>query len=164
MNPYESQQGPRKCAATGRPLAAGEAYYSVVRQGERGPQRTDYAEAAWQGPPDDAVAWWRSRLPAAAASAPADRDEMMLRLFDQWAEEPDRVESRYILSLLMIRRRLLRHAEGSADGGASGDAGVLRLYRPKTDEHFEVPVAPPSPERSAAIQEELKQLFVDQAA
>lgn len=160
MNPYESQHGPRRCAATGRPLAAGEAYYSVVRQGERGPERTDYHEAAWQGPPDDAVAWWRSRLPPAVAAGPADRDEMMQGLFDRWADEPGREESRYILSLLMIRRRLLRHTGGEG----SGESGVLRLYRPQTDEHFDVPVAPPPADRAAAIQQELKQLFVNQAA
>ena len=52
MLDYEIDKCSRRCAATGRELKPGEAYYSVLRWRDRQVVREDYAPEAWQAPPE----------------------------------------------------------------------------------------------------------------
>ena len=71
--------------------------------------RQDFCSEAWTGPPDAAFGWWKSRVPEPAAKkiklAPND---VLLELFDQLADQPDQHDMRYVLTLLLVRRRVLR--------------------------------------------------------
>jgi hypothetical protein len=50
-------------------LNPGEWFYSVVQAGDDSEEaslvRRDIAAQAWQGPPDDALGWWKNRMPQA---------------------------------------------------------------------------------------------------
>ena len=51
MTDYQIQASSRRCAATGREIAPGERYYSVLLDQGSSFVRQDFSLEAWQGPP-----------------------------------------------------------------------------------------------------------------
>jgi hypothetical protein len=154
---YEVQRCTRHCAATGRELRPGEAYYSVLTAKGAELERRDYAGEAWPGPPADAIAWWKSQIPGAetrrAHWAPNDA---MLEFFDRLEGQPDNQDMRYVLALLLVRRRVMRIEE--SDSPSEGDPS-LSLYCPRRDATYQVPAVVPGEARIEQIQEELVRLL-----
>ena len=60
---YEVQNFTRRCTATGREFAPGEWYYSVLMAEGADLKRYDYSIDAWQGPPAEAIGYWKSQVP-----------------------------------------------------------------------------------------------------
>lgn len=158
---FEVQRCTRVCAASGRQLEPGETFYSALVVHGADVERLDYAKEAWQGPPEEALGWWKSQMPARDARrmhwAPND---VMLHLLEELAQQPEAADLRYVLALLLIRRRVLRLEETEMD---AGESEVLVVYCPRTDETYRVPVAAPTPERTQQIQEELAKLLFTHA-
>ena len=128
---YEVQRSTRRCSTTGREFAPGETYYSVLVAEGAELKRYDYAADAWQGPPEEAVGWWKSQVPDRNAArkhwAPND---VMLDFWDELADQPDKQDMRYVLTLLLIRRRVFRLEEEKCDAaGAGAVGGVLSAPR-----------------------------------
>jgi hypothetical protein len=157
MIDYEVQRFTRHCATSGRELTAGEVFYSALVS--RGAQvaRLDYSAEEWQGPPEGALGWWKSQVPGRDAKklhwAP---NEVMLELLEQMEEQPDKLDMRYVLALLLVRRRVLRLEETDQD---ERDQDVLVLYCARRETTYKVAVVVPNEKRTAAIQEELAQLL-----
>ncbi len=147
----------RKCAATDRDLQAGEICYSALVPDGDQVVRRDYSAEAWQGPPEDAIGWWKSIVVDPNAKkmhwAPSD---VMLNYFVQLADNPAAEDTRYVLALLLVRKRILRN-EGTEKDASGRD--VLVLYSPRQECEHRVPEVLPSAERVAAIQDELAQLL-----
>lgn len=158
MVDFDLQHNTRHCAVSGRELQPGEAFYTVLRKDGAAVQRLDYSEAAWTGPPEVCLAWWKSILPAATDNkkphwAPND---VMLHLFESLAEQPEQADMRYVLTLLLIRRRLLRLEESQRDA-----AGIeqLTVYCPRNETEYHLPAIVPDDARIQAIQAELGKLL-----
>lgn len=154
---FEIQRCTRRCAATGRELAPGEEFYSVVTSEGANVVRHDYASEAWQGPPPKAIGWWKSQIPSPETKrkhwAPND---VMLQFFDELAEQPDKQDMRYVLALLLTRRRVMRMEETEH---APQQGEVLVLYCPRRDATYRVPAVAPDELRISQIQEELARLL-----
>ena len=106
---FEVQRCTRRCAATDRALEPGDVCYSVLEVTGAELIRKDYCTEGWAGRPEGAFGWWKSRIPEPTAKkiklAPND---VLLELFDQLADRPDQTDLRYVLTLLLVRRRVLR--------------------------------------------------------
>jgi hypothetical protein len=155
---YEVQRSTRHCATTGREFAPGEEFYSVLVAEGAELRRCDYSAEAWQGPPAEAVGWWKCQVPDRTAGrsrwAPND---VLLGFFDELAEQPDKQDMRYVLTLLLVRRRVMRVEEERRD--AAGRE-TLALVCPRRDATYEVPVVmPDDPARIGEIQQELAKLL-----
>ncbi len=154
---YDVQNFTRRCHLTGREFAPGDWYFSVLTVEGAETRRADYSPEAWKGPPENAVGWWKSQVPGTAARkrhhAP---NEVMLQLFDELADRPERQDMRYVLTLLLIRRRVFRLEEECRD--AEGRE-VLAVHCPRRDADYRVPVALPDHDRTEQIQQELAALF-----
>ena len=154
---YEIQHTARRCATTGREFAPGETYYSVLLAEGAEVNRYDYAADAWQGPPEEAIGWWKSQIPnrneAKKHWAPND---VMLQFWDELADQPNKQDMRYVLTLLLIRRRVFRLEEEKSD-----DQGreVLVVYCPRRETTYEILAVMPEPQRVDEIQEELAALL-----
>lgn len=162
MMDYEVQRCTRHCAATGRQFEPGETFYSMLVVEGAQVVRHDYAPEAWQGPPHGVLGWWKSQMPARDAHklhwAPND---VMLHLFEELEPQPELQDMRYVLALLLIRRRVLRLEESEIDEQGRES---LAVYCGKNEQTYQVLVATPTEERTDAIQEELaKLLFADAA-
>ncbi|MBX3425015.1 MAG: hypothetical protein KF688_04980 [Pirellulales bacterium] len=150
----------RICHATGRPIDAGAAFYSEATLEAGILVRRDVAAEAWTGPGPHVLAWWKCQALEAAAKPKLAPHEVLLNLFAELADQPAETEFRYVLGLLLIRRRLLRLEETRRDG-----AGVawMRLDCPSRKEQFELAVVEPSPERMAEVEARLVETLYAEA-
>jgi hypothetical protein len=104
------------CSVTGRPLAPGEAFYSALVRGPDGLDRIDVSGAAWTGPPEAALAVWRSIFPAGDNAGPTLAPvDVLLDLFEELEGRPDDAALRYLLALQLARRRVLKIVDAPAD-------------------------------------------------
>jgi len=153
MFDIEYKRCTRQCAATGRELSAGETIYSALVQEGGQIVRLDYAEDQWQGAPEGTLSFWRSSIPDANTAkqhwAPND---VMLHYFEQLAENQQQQDVRYVLGLLMIRRRILRHEDTEPD--QSGNETMV-LHCPRNEKDYRLTVVHPDQSRVEQIQEEL---------
>ena len=130
MTNYHLQSPARVCAATGRELKAGERVFSVLRDENGQFVRTDYAADAWPGPPAGAVAWWVGRVPGAGRPAkPTINDDLLVDCFEHLSgtTEPARVRFRYVVALLLMRRKRFKFEDARKRGEV--DTLVLKDVR-----------------------------------
>jgi hypothetical protein len=157
MTEYEVQRFTRRCAATGREFQPGETFYSVLVPDGVQIRRMDYSAEAWAGPPSEAIAWWKSQAPGKHTHwmvwAPND---VLLDYLEQLEAQSSEWDKRYILALLLLRRRVLRLEESvwSEDGQE-----IMLFYCPRRQTHYRVLVVPPGAERTTVIQQELMELL-----
>lgn len=159
---FEVRRCTRHCAETHRQLEPGEIFYALLRAEGADVVRYDYSVQAWPGPPDDALGWWKSQVPERDAKrihwAPND---VMLELFEKLEGEAARQGFRFVLALLLVRRRVLRLEDPERD-----EAGreQMVVYCPRRDATYHVPSTSPTEEQTEAIQEELVRLLIADAA
>jgi len=157
MMDFEVARCTRQCAATGRQFEPGEPFYSILMIEGGSVVRYDYGSDAWEGPPEEAMAWWQSQMPERDPKklnwAPND---VMLHLFEELAEQPEQADMRYVLTLLLVRRRVLRLEESQADE-AGGEQ--LVVYSPRKETTWRVPVVTPGDARTREIQDHLAELL-----
>lgn len=163
MFEYEIQRTSRKCAMTDRELGPGELFYSVLSAEGSEFVRTDYSREAWQGPPENAIGWWKARIPDLDQSkvnwAP---DDVILNYFEQLDGFEDQNDKRYVLALLMLRRRMFRLEESQFDEQTGEEFMVVSC--PRNELEYTVPVTEPDAERAEQIQAELLQLLFGESA
>jgi hypothetical protein len=161
MLDFEVQCCSRRCCKTDREFKPGDCFYSVLVAEGADVVRYDYCADAWEGAPDTAVGWWRSQMPQSSAKtthwAPHD---VVLHYFEQLENRPDKEDVRYVLALLMLRRRIVRLEQTETD--ASGRE-VMVLYCPRNESQYRTAVETPRDERVREIQEELAQLLLADA-
>lgn len=152
--------GVRRCVRTDRVLRGSDHYFSLLREEKGCLVRKDFAAEQWEGPPADAFAWWESEPDPNNKGQKAAPNEVLLRLFDQWAEDPQQAEDRFVLALLLVRRRVFR-LEPTVTLPATEEPAqpLLRVYCPRRDETYDVPEHAPDSDRAARIQERLSQLL-----
>jgi hypothetical protein len=158
---FDVQRCTRHCAATGREFTPGEEFYSVLIPQGSEVVRQDYSPAAWQGPPDEAIGWWKSHMPTPQSNrAQWAPNDVMLHLFDELAADAQKQDMRYVLALLLVRRRVFRLEESEPGESASAE---MVLYCPRRDATYHIAEMPPSDERAAEIQAELGGLLFTRA-
>ncbi len=155
---FEVQRSSRRCAATDRQLKPGDECFSVLAVRGADVIRNDYCSEAWTGPPESAFGWWKWRVPEPLAKkiklAPND---VLLELFDQLAAQPANEDMRYVLALLLIRRRVFRLEEVSSPLSA---AATMAVYCSKRDASYEVTAVVPNEKRINEIQQQLSELLI----
>jgi hypothetical protein len=161
---FEIQRSTRRCAATERALEPGEWCYSVLEVRGAEIVRKDFAASAWSGAPAEVFGWWKSRVPEPHAKkiklAPND---VLLELFDQLAERPENEDMRYVLTLLLMRRRVLRldgQALPASNLSAPGSVQRMTVFCPIREASYEVTMVMPSEERIEQIQQHLGELLI----
>jgi hypothetical protein len=151
---FEISHCTRVCAVTGRTFAPGETYFSTLHSNGGEIVRKDYSATEWRGPDDNSVAWWKSRVEQGARPKLAPQD-VLLNLFSEMAGRPEDAEFRYVLGLLLVRRRLLKLEETRRVDGAE----ILILDCPRRNEQYELPMATPEGERLEQIQQRMVELL-----
>ena len=129
---YDVQRPSGVCVATGRAMGPGEACYSAlvdVPEGERGAgdqvgmKRVDVSVGAWEGGGEDGgeaagfrppglFSFWKTHIPQPNEKKKTFVDDAVLlnllrRLED--ATEPQRLAFRYVVALILMRKKLLRY-------------------------------------------------------
>lgn len=159
---YKVARCTRQCHAQRRPLREGEVYYSVVLEAGDEYARQDYSAESWQGPPEGAIGWWKSRMPSAddkkMVLAPP---EVLIDLLRQMERFPAKAKSRYLLALMLMRRKLVRPI--TCDDESADDEGTLRLEVVVDGSTIDVPVCKVARSESDSLREELNELLYCEA-
>jgi len=156
MTDYQIQPSTRRCCVSGRDLRPGERCYTVLLdQGGRFVRR-DYAPEAWAGPPPDAFSFWAGRVAATEGKRrPVIDDELLADCFArlEGQTEPARLRFRYVVALLLMRRKRLRFEEARAEDGR--EVLLLRCTRKGTRHRVVNPCL--SDEELAEVQDDVFQ-------
>lgn len=129
----------------GRSWSAGETFHSAVFEQPAGFERRDWCEGCWPGAPGEALCHFRTR---AAERTEKKRllvdDGVLLEFFTRLGEQSDdpiKRDFRFVLSLVLMRRRLLKYEGGERTGGEEcwllrrvGSNEVYRVVNPQLDE------------------------------
>jgi|GEM_PF-211585 len=119
-NDWEFSKSTGRCSATGRAFAEGESYYVVLFERRDGFERLDYSEESWTGPPAECFCFWRARVlvrekkPSVIAIDQEILLQLFLRLED--AESEMKQQFRFVLGLLLMRKRRLKFEQTLRDG------------------------------------------------
>jgi len=153
---FEVRSCSRCCAETGKSLQPGEVYFSVLEVQESETIRRDYCAEAWQRPSKENLGWWRSRVPVKDEKPRLAPTDVMLNLFIALAEKPADSQFRYLLGLLLIRRRVLKREDSSRN---DSDQEVLTLFAARRDERYELIVDEPNQKQAEQIQQRMIDLL-----
>jgi hypothetical protein len=135
MTEYQFEANTRRCAASGRDLRPGDSFYTVLQEAEGKFQRKDYSSDAWQGPPAGTFSFWAGRIPEdGAVRRPPIDDDMLLDCLERLEGDASRVHFRYVVALLLLRRRRLRLEQTCKQG----DAETLVLKCARTRRQYRI--------------------------
>jgi hypothetical protein len=158
LGEYKVGRCTRQCHAQQRPLREGEWYYSVVTESGDEYVRRDYSAESWTGPPPDAIGWWKSRMPKAdekkLALAPP---EVLVDLLRQMEQVSGKAKSRYLLALMLMRRKIVRPATPSEENREGTE--ILRVEVASTGELIAVPICVISRGEADSLRDELNELL-----
>jgi len=151
---YQIQAPTHRCARSGRELKPGERIHSVLRIEGGKFLREDVAAEHWHGPPPQVFAHWQGRVPSAnkPRKMPID-DEVLVECLARLQDDPDPAKRRfrYVLALLLIRRKRMRLVETSHHAGVE----TLHLADPKSGATYEVLDPQLAEDELEAVQEEV---------
>jgi hypothetical protein len=150
----------RMCAVTGREFRPGEKIHCVVLDQSGRYIRKDFSHEAWQGKPADAIAYWEMQVPGMNRPKAVRFSES--DLVDCFAElnrqpDPDREPFRYVLALLLLRKKRLTLEKTHQDG----EKTWLRMRDVKTDERVEIVDLKLTHEEIEAVQREIDALLAE---
>lgn len=161
---YRIHKPQPRCATSDRPLTAGEPFYSTLVREDGRIVRRDVAADAWQGPPDTSLAWWRSTVPAQDAKPTLAPVDALLDLLEQLEGDETDAALRYLLSLVLVRRRVLKIIDPTdldqpTTGSQAAEPSVLSLNCRRRGTDYQIPVAPPTREDASVLEERLTALL-----
>ena len=115
------------CAASGETLQPGDECIATLceRIEDEGFDRLDYCPREWESGirPERLFSYWRTTVPATDAKEKIlVEDSVLMDLFERLVEDTreQRIAFRFILALILMRKRLLRYIR-RANGGGGGD-------------------------------------------
>ena len=125
---YEVQRSSGQCAFTGRQIEPGQAYMATLVEVGDSFERVDVSLEAWErgDRPEALFSYWRTVLPEPEKKQKVFvDDEVLMNLLQrlEGAEQPQRVAFRFVLALILMRKKLLRY-DGSerVEAEAAGEA------------------------------------------
>ncbi len=150
------------CSITGTHFAEGDFFYTVLYDEKTGFRREDINEASWaarskEGP--QPFSFWRSKFELPPATAPEalgkqTAEDLLRRYMADNAPEHSNV--RYILGLMLERKRLLKEVETKS----AEDGSLTRIYEhSKTGEVFVIPDPQLRLDQMTAVQTQVADLL-----
>ena len=148
-----------QCAATGAPLLPGSPCIVALVEREDDLSaplvRLDYSQSGWDSPlrpkegPGGVIAFWRTQVAGVNEKRRGFADDQtLLDLFDRLGsdERPHRVRFRFVLMLLLVRKRLLRV---TATQSEQGTETWMVLARGAAEGELPTPVVNPKLDEAA---------------
>lgn len=120
---YQVGHATGRCEATGQPLEPGTHCIATLcdREGDEGFDRRDFSSAAWESGtrPERLFSFWKTIVPQPDAKPRVLVDDaVLMELFERLAsdERPQRVAFRFVLALILMRKKLLKFTGRRTEG------------------------------------------------
>lgn len=156
---WEIQKTRLACATSGREFAEEEDIYSALYDEGNQFVRRDYAVECWPPPDMEKVfSFWKTRIPK--KDAPVKKfldDEVILDFFRrlEGRTEPQKQGFRYVLALLLMRKKVLKFKEMRR----IGDDTVMVLHERVADCDYDVVDPRFSEQQLEQVSEEISQIL-----
>jgi hypothetical protein len=142
---YSVARAAGKCGVSGRDILPGEKLFAVVRESPTGLERIDIAPDHWAAfDKTNLLAYWQTTMPTHLAKKKVFVDDTVLcELFERLADttEPAKLNFRFVLGLILMRKRLLAYESSRVDQNLEiwtmrfrGRQDLLDMLNPKLDE------------------------------
>lgn len=133
-----------QCCGTGRAIEPGQEYFGALVESEQGLERRDYSVEYWESEKPGVFCFWKSRL-----ADPDEKkelfvsDEMLMAFFERLANEtdPEKVNFRFVLALVLMRKRRLKYDATKMDGAREiwslrvvGEKDLVEVVNPHLDD------------------------------
>jgi hypothetical protein len=163
-NEWDIKSRAERCAVTGHEFAEGEHFYTLLFRDRHGFRREDLSEEAWtqlreRGEKEQQpFSFWRSKFeppppPAPEPLAKQTAEDLLRRYMAE--DNAHHANARYILALMLERKRLLKQIAAKDD-----DNGRTLIYEHvKTGEVFVVPDPQLRLDQIEAVQNEVAALL-----
>lgn len=145
MADYDISRATGKCTVTGRPFEEGEDFHTVILETAEGMERCDYSQEAWKGPPEGTLCHFKTRLPKKDEPRKTFVDnEVLINFFLRLVDTEDalKLRFRFVLSLILLRKRLLKYEKTLRDGDRefwemrlTRDKSLHRVFNPSLNEN-----------------------------
>lgn len=119
---FEIARATGRCAATGAAIEPGQAYVATLceRPDDAGLDRFDFSMPAWEEGrrPERLYSYWKTTMPEPdGKKQPFVDDEVLLNLFHRLGDDDraERVAYRFVVALILTRKRLLKHDSTARD-------------------------------------------------
>ncbi len=111
---YRIEKSQAVCVKTGSPLEEGATYYAVLFEDGESFRREAFSEQAWYGPPEGAYCFFKTRVPTKQKKKRLlVDDDILMTFFRRLGGETElaRLQFRFVLALILMRKRLLKYEE-----------------------------------------------------
>ena len=126
---YDVPRPGGKCAVSGRDIPAGEKFIAAVRETATGLERVDISLECWETfDRTGLLGFWQTTMPRPEEKKKLFVDDQVLcELFERLADatEPAKVNFRFVLALVLMRKRFVVYEETRHDAGR--DVWVVRM-------------------------------------
>lgn len=112
MADWEIKKTIGQCSGTGREFEIDEEYFAALVEGEEGLERRDFSVAYWEAEKPAVYCFWKTKMPNPEQKKKVFvNDEMLMAFFDRLENEtdPDKVNFRFVLTLILMRKRKLKY-------------------------------------------------------
>ncbi len=126
-----------QCFGTGRKIQPGEEYFAALVQTEQGFQRRDFSAECWLQSKPEAYCYWKTKLPHPDQKKQIFvDDDVLMTFFDRLAieSEADKINFRFVLALVLMRRRRLKYEAARTENGRE----IWRLHITGSQDSVEV--------------------------
>ncbi|ARN55904.1 hypothetical protein [Sedimentisphaera salicampi] len=109
------------CSICGREFETDEEFYAGLVDGQEGFERIDTCIGCWQEKKPRTFYFWKTKMPQPEEKGKQKflNDETMLEFLEklEQSEEPEKINFRFVLMLVLVRKRILRYKDTfSRDG------------------------------------------------
>jgi hypothetical protein len=144
MSEWEINKPLGQCWGSGRKIEYGEEYFGALVETQEGLQRRDYCADYWLNEKPNVFCFWKTKLPNPDQKKQIFVDDDMLMAFFERLQketEPEKINFRFVLALILMRKRRLKYDETRVDNGNEiwrlkvvGDKQTVEVINPHLDE------------------------------
>lgn len=151
---WDVESATGRCSVTGEEFKEGDDFYTVLIEDGESFTRKDFSVGQWTGPPTESFCHFKTRVPV--KEKPKQllvNNHLLFAFFERLAgeTEPSRIHFRFVLALLLMRKRLLRYDGTTHEGGTE----IWELTVPRDKSSHRVVNPRLSDDQIAAVSEQL---------
>ena len=144
MSEWEITKPLGQCFGTERKIEYGEEYFAALVETQEGLQRRDFCAEYWESQKPEVFCYWKTKLPEPGQKKQLFVDDQMLMVFFERLEketEQEKVNFRFVLALILMRKRILKYDETKNIDGREiwclrivGEKQIVEVINPHLDE------------------------------